>query len=170
MILYYGYMSYMYYGYMSLYICLTHRTYSTKSELYYKLWSLGNYHVLTQFTDCNQCTTLVGNINGGQTVHFGGREYNGNLYTSISFAMNLKLFLIRVLIKTLKYLSCISQSIVNYNCHVVCYTPSTYLIYNWKSVSLDHLHPIPLPSSTTSGNHKSNLCFCEFVYFDFTNK
>ena len=25
----------------------THRMCSTKSELYYKLWSLGNYHVLT---------------------------------------------------------------------------------------------------------------------------
>ena len=84
--------------------------------------------------------------------------------------MNLKLFLVRVLIKISKYLSCVSYSIVNSNCHVVCYTPSIYLIYNWKSVSLDHLHPIPLPSPTTSDNHKSNLFFCEFIYFDFTNK
>ena len=34
---------------------------------------------------------------------------------------------------------------------------------NCKVVPFDHLHPFPLPSTPTTGNHQSVLC--EFVYF-----
>ena len=57
------------------------------------------------------------------------------------------------------------DSSVNYICHVVHYISSTYLPYNWKFVvPFECFHPIPpslpLPDS---GNHKSDLFFCEFV-------
>lgn len=62
-------------------------------------------------------------------------------------------------------LSCYQFSFVIYSSvyyiyHVIYYISSTY---NWKFVSLDHLHLIPHPSSPALGNHKFGLFFYEFV-------
>lgn len=37
---------------MSLYIYCNHRMYNTESELYYKLWTLGNYAVSMWIPQC----------------------------------------------------------------------------------------------------------------------
>ena len=51
---------------------------------------------------------------------------------------------------------------VKYIDHVVRYIPRTYLAYNWKFVPFDSFIQFPLPAPT-SGNHKSDLFFYEFV-------
>ena len=43
--------------------------------------------------------------------------------------------------------------------------PRSYLFYNCKFVPFDPLHPSP--SSLTSGNHQSILCFYELFWFCF---
>ena len=48
--------------------------------------------------------------------------------------------------------------------HVVHYIPSTNLSYNWKFISSDCLHPIPLPQLPTPGNHIPDLFFSKFVF------
>ena len=54
-------------------------------------------------------------------------------------------------------LSYIIYNSINYIYHVVHYTPSTYLCYNWKFVPFDHLHPTPASGTTNL------ISFCEFV-------
>ena len=41
------------------------------------------------------------------------------------------------------------------------------ICHNWKIVSFDHLHLIPLLSPSASGNHKSDLFFYEFACLFF---
>ena len=48
---------------------------------------------------------------------------------------------------------------------IMLYIMSLVLIYNWKFVLFDWLHPIPIPPPPTSDKYKSDLFFYEFVYF-----
>lgn len=62
------------------------------------------------FINSNKCTTLVGDVDMGEAMHIGGREYMGNLYILLlNFTMNLKLLLQKVLIKKKKnpFLYCV---------------------------------------------------------------
>ena len=58
----------------------------------------------------------------------------------------------------------IRYSTVDYIYHVVSYIPTTYLSYNWTFRPFDHLHPLPSPSTPATGNHKSELVYCGFVF------
>ena len=51
------------------------------------------------------------------------------------------------------------SSSVNYIYHVVHYTHSNYLSYNWKFGPFDCFLPIPCPPTPTFGNHKSDLFY-----------
>lgn len=44
-----------------------------------------------RFVTCDQCSTLVGDVEGGGPRLSGGTEYMGNLYLLLNFAVNLKL-------------------------------------------------------------------------------
>lgn len=46
-----------------------------------------------RFVTCDQCSTLVGDVEGGGPRLSGGTEYMGNLYLLLNFAVNLKLLL-----------------------------------------------------------------------------
>lgn len=71
-------------------------------------------------------------------------------------------------------ISFVSYGRVSCSHHVVHYSPTTDLFYNWKLAPFDCLPEIPLPLPSTSGNHKSDLfcmslavlcvCVCECVF------
>ena len=55
--------------------------------------------------------------------------------------------------------------------HIITYTPSTGLSYNWIFVLLQHLSLTLLHLNLTSGNHKSPLFSISFLFFqEFTYK
>ena len=56
----------------------------------------------------------------------------------------------------------ITHSHVNYIYQVVVNTSG--LSYNWEFIHFYCLHPIPPPPTPTSGNHKSDIFFYEFVF------
>ena len=60
-------------------------------------------------------------------------------------------------------LSYIRYNSINYIYHVVHYTRSTYLCYNWKFVPFDHLHPTPA-SGTTIWSLSVSLCV--YLFFE----
>ena len=48
---------------------------------------------------------------------------------------------------------------------IVYYIPITYFSYNWKFIPFDCFYTIPPPATLTSGSHKCDLFFNEFVCF-----
>ena len=65
--------------------------------------------------------------------------------------------------------SYVLQGNVNCSQHVINHILSPFLFYNWKSVALITFFRFPFPPPCTSGDHKADLFFYEFVcLFDST--
>lgn len=64
---------------------------NTKSELYCKLWALGDYDVPVWVHQLKQKYHSGGNVDkGGGCASAGQRTYGESLYLSLDFAVNLK--------------------------------------------------------------------------------
>lgn len=79
------------------------------TDVNYGFWVIKMYQ--SRFITCTKCTTLVRDIDNGETMHMQGQGiYGKSIYLLLKFAMNLKLLSkIKLLFIFLKLLQLISE-------------------------------------------------------------